>query len=334
MSENSTYNNKALLTKYLLGETSNEEKVKAEHLIRTDEESRDYYKKIKHLHYAIEYKQAKEQINTDEEFIHFKEKIKSSTTSSNSSSKIKRLFIHAGRIAAAFLLGMGGWYVYQFIHKPDMVTVQNLQQQIISDTLTDGSIACLNNNAALTYPEQFQKNTREVSMQGEVYFNVAENNEKPFIIKIDEFRAEVVGTAFNINAFDGDTIKVTVQSGKVLIYSINKKQNQVLLTAGETGIYCKSNQSVYKYKNTDLNYLSWKTGVLIFKNDNMNEVVKTLEEHYSIQIEVDNGNINNCTLTSTFDNDSIEFVMEMLELTFGLNISKKDSVYIMSGDGC
>ncbi len=334
MNENSTYNNKALLTKYLLGETSKEEKVKAEHLIRTDEKSRDYYKKIKHLHYAIEYKQAKEQINTDEEFIHFKEKIKSSTTSSNSSSKIKRLFIHAGRIAAAFLLGMGVWYVYQFIHKPDMVTVQNLQQQIISDTLTDGSIACLNNNSALSYPEQFQQDKRTVRVEGEIFFNVEKQPEKPFIIKIDEFRAEVVGTAFNINAFNGDTIKVTVQSGKVLIYSINKKQNQVLLTAGETGIYCKSNQAVYKYKNTDLNYLAWKTGVLIFKNDNMNEVVKTLEEHYSIQIEVDKGNINNCTLTSTFDNDSIEFVMEMLELTFGLNISKKDSVYIMSGDGC
>jgi ferric-dicitrate binding protein FerR (iron transport regulator) len=334
MGENSTHNYKALLTKYLLGETTKEEQAKAEHLIRTDEEAGEFYKKIKRLHYAIEYKEAKKHIRPDKEFSHFKEKIKSSKAPPTSSPKIKRLFIHAGRFAAAFLLGMGVWYVLQFIHKPDMKTVQNGQQQVVSDTLADGTIACLNKNAALTYPKQFQKNTRDVSMKGEVFFNVVDKPEKPFIIKIDDFRAKVVGTAFNINASDQDTIKITVQSGKVLIYSIRKKQDQVLLTEGDIGIYCRSDQSISKFKNSDLNYLSWKTGILVFQNDNMKHVVKTLEEHYEIQIQVDNENINQCSLTSTFNNDSIEFVMEMIGITFGLDISQKDSVYIIHGDGC
>ncbi len=204
---------------------------------------------------------------------------------------------------------------------------------IESETLIDGTVITLNRNSTLTYPEKFKKEIREVELSGDAYFEVEHNKNQPFVIKSQDIEIEVLGTSFYVNAHEKNaTVEVVVNSGGVALRS--DKQNQVVLKAGDRGVFDKKTRQLTRYKNEDINYNSWKTRMLVFDDTELLEVVDKLNEVYNTNIEIINPEINDCHITVTFDNMSIEAVLNILGETLDIIIEKSKQGYIISGEGC
>ncbi len=197
--------------------------------------------------------------------------------------------------------------------------------------LPDGSNVVLNANTILNFPKKFEKDVREVSIFGEAFFEVKPDPAKPFIINASGLEIRVLGTSFNVEAYPGsDFVKVTVNTGKVLVYpagtnsGMEEKAGRVL-TAGEIATYSKKSGILLKSVNDDLNVLSWKTGVLTFKETRLSDVFKAFEQKYQKQFIIVDSAILNQRLTARFENQSLEDALETLSLIFNLNIENKES---------
>lgn len=198
------------------------------------------------------------------------------------------------------------------------------------NSLPDGSNVVLNANTRLNFPEEFKKDVREVSIFGEAFFEVSPDPEKPFIIHASGLDIKVLGTSFNVEAYPGnDYVKVTVNTGRVLVYpsatpSGQEEKAGKFLTAGEIATYSQKSGILFKGVNDDLNVLSWKTGVLTFKETRLADVFKAFEEKYQKQFVIEDTAILDQRLTARFENQSLDDALETLSLIFNLKFENKE----------
>lgn len=146
-------------------------------------------------------------------------------------------------------------------------------------TLSDGTKVWLNAASSITYPTAFTGKTREVSVSGEAYFEVAKNQQQPFIVKAGEDAITVLGTSFNVNYYPGESRhKTSLADGAI-------KVNNNILQPGEA--YSKG-----KITKTDIAQdISWKNGVFDFENMNIQEAMNRLARWYNLEIIYKDGKI-------------------------------------------
>lgn len=147
--------------------------------------------------------------------------------------------------------------------------------------MPDGSKVWLNSGSKLHYPSQFAKNTRQVELEGEAYFEVAHNEASPFVVKIADTHIKVLGTEFNVSSYlDMDKTFTTLVSGKV---EVNSHTNKVNLSPGLQSITSKSSPKIETKKvNTQL-VTAWKDGYFNFDNDDIKTVLTKIKSWYDIQ---------------------------------------------------
>src|SRR5690606_36092602 len=119
----------------------------------------------------------------------------------------------------------------------------------------------LNAESRLLYPSRFRGGRREVTLVGEAYFEVAHQADKPFIIHSGKLITQVLGTSFNIKAYENDPdIKVAVLTGKVGVRNLTGNQKAVFLTPNQEAVYNKAINSIGKQKVDASLSVSWKDG--------------------------------------------------------------------------
>lgn len=198
--------------------------------------------------------------------------------------------------------------------------------------LSDGTIVKLNAGSKLRYPEKFSDSTRIVHLQGEAFFEVTKNPDKPFIVSTGEIETRVLGTSFNITAYDNDeNITVAVATGKVAVKHQSGKQ--VLLLPEEQASFRKNEGRLLK-SSADLDkVLAWRENVLRFDAATFNEVEKKLEMWYGIEVDLSKMKATDCTITGKFRNENLINVLEAISLSTGVEHVKRDSAVVFSG-GC
>jgi transmembrane sensor len=150
-------------------------------------------------------------------------------------------------------------------------------------TLSDGTQVWLNAGSSITYPIRFTATQRMVAVSGEVYFEVAENKEKPFIVNInDNNRVEVLGTHFNINAYEDEaSVKTTLLEGKVKVI---RGDDAVVLRHGQQSSGTRVNNAV------DIDQImAWKNGVFSFEGKTLQEVLRELARWYNLTVVYEKG---------------------------------------------
>lgn len=201
--------------------------------------------------------------------------------------------------------------------------------------LPDGSKVTLNKDSRLAYGQDFNKDQRTVSLSGEAFFEVMRNERKPFVIQTADIKIEVLGTSFNVLASKmEDHVEVVVNTGKVAVYKIGYKKNRIVLKPGEKGIYKKPSGSLTATVNGDVNYLAWKTGKLVFEDMPLEEVVKTLNRVYRSRLVLMDSTMTSCPITSTFENQSLDVILEVLKATLNLETSERNGKIEIRGEGC
>jgi transmembrane sensor len=199
--------------------------------------------------------------------------------------------------------------------------------------LPDCTQVVLNKNSTLMYPKEFDANSRKISFTGEAFFNVTKNAEKPFIIENENFEVTVLGTSFNISAYEkSQNSIITVVTGKVALKS--KAGESIILVKDERGIIDLANKLMTKQKNSDLNFLSWKTKKLEFKDAGFQEVCNKLEDYFAIKIEVKNQEILKCKFTGLFEDPALEQIISILEKTLNIKMQVNNKQVIITGKGC
>lgn len=245
------------------------------------------------------------------------------------------------KVAAGLVLILGTVLVL-FRNKTDLQTpalayIKHETASGISSkiTLPDGSTVWLNGNSSLRYPKQFAANAREIQLEGEAFFDVAKDPGKPFRISAGETITEVKGTSFNVDASAGqEEIIVSVVTGKVELREEDQPENRVLLTPNQTGRFNAAVRKVTAEATADLNFMAWQTGILRFQDADLEIVAHDLEKFYGKKVIFRNEKLKKCHLTSTFDHQSVEEVLEVMHLTLGLTFSsEKDTIYV-DGAGC
>jgi len=164
---------------------------------------------------------------------------------------------------------------------------------------------------------------------------VAKLNGKKFLIQAGDTKTQVLGTTFNIRAYQEEPIvEVTVFSGKVSFESTQDKENEVILMPKDKGVYYKSGQKLEKKKNTNANALAWKSGQLNFDELALEQILPAIERFYDIKIEANTPEILNCTFTGKFEQSGIESVLESITFALNLKLEKHNTTYRLSGKGC
>ncbi|WP_336835737.1 MULTISPECIES: FecR family protein [Sphingobacterium] len=147
-------------------------------------------------------------------------------------------------------------------------------------TLSDGTKVWLNSNSSLKYPSAFSASERRVELTGEAYFEVSKNKQKPFIVETSLQKVEVLGTKFNINAYDDESsTQTSLAEGSV---RVSCKNNTTLLKPGQQSTLTDQNIAVRSI-NLD-QVLDWKNGDFNFSNNNLKEIMRKISRWYNIEV--------------------------------------------------
>ena len=222
----------------------------------------------------------------------------------NRSRYIRRLLkISTVAASIAILLGMTGYFSYkegfnQVNSQP--IEMSNPFGMLSTITLPDGSKVILNAGTTITYPNAFVSKNREVEINGEAFFEVAHDAEHPFIVKANQINVEVLGTQFNVKAYEEDDwIEVSLSEGKVEVQSKDKKR-RIFLSPGEQAYYDKHNHSLTTRTVDIAHYTSWRNGIYYFRALPLKEIVKQLERIFNVNICITSSNIEDIILTGDF----------------------------------
>jgi ferric-dicitrate binding protein FerR (iron transport regulator) len=239
-------------------------------------------------------------------------------------------------VAASLALVLGlGWLWYNLSqsgnNQATMVafSTQNKPQELILD---DGSKVFLNKKSKINYPQSFAKKVRVVEFSGEAYFEVKSNPDKPFHIKTEHLKVEVLGTAFNLQTetSEGESVLV-VQEGRVRVSTEQASEEYV---AGEKAVYNPETKTLQKIKNNNPNFLAYKTLALNFEQTPLTEVIRQINELYESKIELAQPGLGNCTLTVKFVNQDLNTLLQIIAETLELKIERKNDSIILNGEAC
>ncbi len=245
-----------------------------------------------------------------------------------------RLYRMVAAILVGALLLVSG---YEFFYRPAssaaMVQVVATNQVLNTVALPDGTLVSLNSDTKISYPKKFSGKTREVSIEGEAFFEVKPDKNKPFIIHAGKAQIRVLGTSFSVSAYPATKqVEVIVQTGKVQVVnktSEKRQPNELILTPGDKGTLVFASNTMQKTTNHDPNFIAWKTRNLTFKATSLHEVIENLENVYKVNIRLADPKLNELLLTAQFNDYPLDFILKVIENTFPIEVQEIDGQYVL-----
>lgn len=258
--------------------------------------------------------------------------------------------------AIVLFLGIGWWYFQQNSSKSVIYTelVENAPTTLIEKenntdkplliTLSDGSSILLQHGSRLSYPANFEGDKREVYLDGEAFFEVAKNPEKPFFVYANELVTKVLGTSFNIKSFKGQKdIQVIVRTGKVSVFKLNEVQNSKNVKILE-GVVIIPNQQIKfdKEKSNFSKSLIEQPEMLSempqynfeFKDVSASSVFATIQKAYGISIVYDEELLKECPVTASLSDEPLYGKLELVCHAIEAEYQLIDGQVIISSKGC
>lgn len=325
---------------YLAGESTFEEKKSLESWLNEHPDNLhkfNQYKKIWNLR-----KQKK--LNKENAFHKLTQRIELQTIEINR-RKQKHTFFYALTFAASIVILIGSYFLFQFSLNtffvpadPQIITNETPYGKKLKLQLPDGSRVYLNSGSTIQYPKSFNNHERKISFTGEGFFEVT-HSKNPFIINIYGHIIQVLGTSFNVKTIEETgNIETIVISGKVKFSSDTNQSitNETYIEPGEKLHYNKTSRQIHKTKLENYDEIAWKDGILVFKNDAMKDVFSELEKWYGVKFMVSSKHIMQCSLTAKFDNQSLQEILDYIDVIMPLkySISENNDSIIVLGKGC
>ncbi|WP_372775824.1 FecR family protein [Mangrovibacterium sp.] len=227
------------------------------------------------------------------------------------------------RIAAVLLLPLLLGSLYLFVDRPrqsDAIwqayhTPPGVKSEL---RLPDGTSIILNSETKIEYPSNFTTKERRVVLSGEAFFDVAKDKARPFIVDLGKIGVEVLGTKFNVSNYpDESRTEVVLAEGKVNLIENDRNRQKILakMNSGEQVVFEKQTGKLFLEEVEVDRYISWIDGLLIFREDNMEKVVRSLERWYKVDITIETPEIKDYIFTGTFKQETIIQILDLLKRT-------------------
>lgn len=318
-----------LIAKALSAETSPEEQAHLDQWVQGSPDNALYYKQMQQLwQRSLEGRsELKSRLDVEAALARTKAKI-GQKVAAHPAKTISLNFRWTAIAAALALLIAAVWFFRGGAESPETLLAAN---QVLRDTLKDGSVISLQQHSSLSASFNGQK--RRVKMSGEAYFQVAHDQEKPFVVEVKEVEVTVLGTKFNVdNQSDPNQVKVNVEEGRVKVQS---KVQVEYLTAGEQALIdCQSGKITRSAAKLPSNTFAWASRQFYFDDTPLSEVIPMLEKSYNVHIRLSNPALANCRLHVRFNNDEIEKIMPVIAETFSLHLTVTNGQYFLEGEPC
>ncbi len=236
------------------------------------------------------------------------------TTKPFNNKKIILSFVAAACVLIAFIIS-------PTLFKREETHVLRTTDSKNSIELKDGSLININRFSTLQYPNHFESDYRTVNLNGEAFFEIKRDEKRPFIIQTSKLQVKVLGTSFNVRAYpENKTQVVTVKSGIVEVCEIDNIENKITLHPGDKAVYNTLENGIKKQTVKNENYLAWKTGKINFKDEQLKDVIKTIEEVYDININIPVNTNLNALYTAHFDNTTVEKIIYTINTTLNIDL--------------
>lgn len=196
-------------------------------------------------------------------------------------------------------------------------------------TLSDSSKVWLNANTTFTFPTTFSSDTREVTIEGEGYFDIAHNASQPFVVKAGKYDVKVLGTEFNVLAYpENPEFEVSLLNGSVEVIRAGGKNGR-LIAPGQRIFMEKNHLKIARIEHAS--YFMWKDGLISFDDEAFPEMVRKLERYFDLKIIVKNDKILQYRCTGKFrTKDGIEHILKVLQLSNRFDYTIDDKINVIT----
>jgi transmembrane sensor len=324
-----------LLGKQLAGEISPDESVELKSILANN----PALKKEHDLLHAYFKAETVEDENVDPVFERIKAQIKVPAQPVLTVSKNKSYGIWL-KIAAVLAIAFAAVLMYNrktiFSVQPDLLNLQTKAAEVKTIVLADGSTVKINSGSSFKYPTQFNGDTRNVYLSGEAFFDVKKDPAHPFIVHTEQLAVKVLGTAFDVKAYQNDTFtETTLIRGKVSISLKNNTAQNFILKPNDKFTLANGKPSLSQlghFSGTGTDRVietAWTKHELIYKNNSFDEIAKLFERWYGVKITFKETELKTIKFTGHVDKETINEALNVLKLIENFNYSiKEKNVYI------
>ncbi len=298
--------------------------------VKSSAENRSHYNKVK-AEYVSKFGTGDHlDIDIEKEFDRFQIKKQRSYS--------RTLFTRIAAVITIALLTAGGWFLMQSNLSSEPLAIYKAEPSSMEEIiLPDGSKVFLNSESVIKISNAFNQSNREVTLEGEAFFEVQKNKSKPFLVNTESnLQIRVLGTSFNVKSYKTDQIiETTLVSGKVELLQKNKSQAVIALSPNQKASYNKLEDKL----NVDIvstgEITSWRSGVLIFDNEPVQNVINNLERWYDVKIQIEDREIKTYTFSGKVNREkNIEEVLQLIEASSPVKYEYDENkkTFILRGD--
>ncbi|UOE51287.1 DUF4974 domain-containing protein [Mucilaginibacter sp. SMC90] len=278
-----------------------------------------------------------EQVNENLEEIW--NRIKSSNENTANHAKVKPMFRWQWVAAAVLVFITAGALFYKRTEQQDSLTAENILHEIHVPygkieklKLPDGTQVTLNAGSTFSYPEAFEKDTRDVSLTGEGFFEVTKNAKRPFLVHTAKLVVKVLGTVFNVKAYHNDkTVETTLLKGKVQVELKDSPEKKIILLPNEKLIVVnnhepksvKTKESKIEYQVTalpdvkpeEVKETAWVDSRILFTNEPFEDVAIQIERKYNVKVVFEDEKLRTEQISGLLDKESLQNALGIIEMT-------------------
>ena len=329
-----------LCTKAISGQITPEEKQKLEQWLNTAPEHRAYYDEISQTWDMTNPPAVLELPDINEEWKKLERTLGLRVQKERPKESVFRLKNFTSRLvnllepkyrpamisfASAVILAVGFLVMKNHFMGPRIEQVITFNKQKMNITLSDGSRILLNYDSSLRFAKVFPDSIRQVMLTGEAFFEVT-HDERPFIVITENAITTVLGTKFNIRARNEET-RVIVREGRVRLTAMEVQSGEIILSEGQMSQVSGNVPPEEPYSVDTDHMLGWLEDKLVFVRSPLREIIGELQRYYDIPIESMDPELNEKTLTATFENLPIETVLSSICLTLDVQYIVDDETY-------
>lgn len=244
-----------------------------------------------------------------------------------------RLWAYSAAAAMLLLLLVSSLYIGNIINQRNLSKQYNTlivpPGQRINLILADNSNVWLNANTTLRYPSKFGRKNRMVYLDGEAYFDVSKNKKKPFVVQTHAGNIHVTGTMFNLEAYSKyNSFEASLFEGGVDVYRNNRK----IVSLKPNQKTTLKNDKLYLSGITDTDKYLWREGLIAFNNENLEDILASLEKYFDIKINMNAAMLPKHTYTGKFrQSDGVDYALKVLQRSIRFTYERNEetgAIYI------
>jgi len=343
------------LIKFIEGVADHAETRKVEEWLSTDSGNSLYLNKVRKAWTEMGQLKELSRIDVNKDWAEVEKRISGRPKKIRPGSANRSILISFGKAAAVFIFGVviSGLFFYFTPKTPkDNLSTAgsyelNVPEGQKSDLiLPDGTKITLNAGSNLSFPKEFDGETRDVWLEGEAFFEVAKNAARPFHVHTPDINIKVLGTTFNVRAYPDEKLtETTLVEGRVILDAEKSPGKEVSLEPEHKAVFIsdknaripagyrsefrqslKTNEILISEQINTEAAISWMKGKLIFENEYLDVIAGRLEKYYGVRIIIENERLKKIRYTGTLKKVSIEQTLKALQLTTSFHYETNNNI--------